>query len=498
MLVPFYPPITIGELHKKFTLGQGIITSPDTEVNGFTVNSATVKPGCLFIACRGLGKDGHEFIDQAFQAGAAATVVADIERLNGRPGFESSNARVLVSRLSNHAYGQPSKKLTTIGITGTNGKTTTNWLLYHALNKLHKKCIRIGTLGYEIDQQNRSDDSLTTPVPEQLHNLLDLAVRENCSHAVLEVSSHALHQHRVDDLAFDAAVFTNITHDHLDYHHTFEEYFQAKRRLFELMLASSKTPRVFSVNLESDMGQRIAAEFDGKIEINASFSYKPSSAVFIKKVETKSDCSLFSYEVFGEKLEFTAPFFGMHNAENLAASIGVLSGLGFKVSQLEEALSAIPPVPGRLEIVPNPVARCFVDYAHSPDSLERILISVKSLPHSRIILVFGCGGSRDWRKRSVMGNIAAKLADYSVVTSDNPRKEDPERIISDILESNLNPGHNCEVVTDRASAIRRAMQLAGKDDIILVAGKGHETYQIIGEEKLHFSDQEQILSYKDS
>jgi UDP-N-acetylmuramoyl-L-alanyl-D-glutamate--2,6-diaminopimelate ligase len=495
MLVPFKKPISVSELHKSFTAGQGRLSAAETEVDSFTVDSSEVRKGSLFIACRGLGVDGHNYIDQAFAAGAAAVVVADLEYLKGRAGFETSNARVLVSRLSNFAFSAPSQNLKVIGITGTNGKTSTNWFLQQSLMKLKEKSIRVGTLGYYVDPDFRSDDSLTTPPAQDLHWLLNSACERECKYAILEVSSHALNQHRVDDVSFDAAVFTNITHDHLDYHRTFSEYFAAKKRLFEIMLASRKSQRLMSVNLDTEAGQELQREYASKFEVDASFGYGPQAPVRIKGLKTFSDRSSFAFEVFGKNLEFSAPLFGRHNAENLAAAVGVLAGLGFENDKLEAAMSQIEPVPGRLEVVGGLKRRCFVDYAHTPDALEKVIICLKDLPYQKLIVVFGCGGDRDWRKRSIMGDIAAKLADHTIVTSDNPRSEDPHKIISDILSGNLSTLSSYEVIEDRAEAIKKAIEISTFEDIILIAGKGHEDYQIIGDKKIHFSDQEQVLKY---
>lgn len=495
MFIRLKNPISIGDLHRRFTLAQGQIISPETVVDSFTSSSKEVRAGTLFIACRGLGIDGHSFIDTAYDSGASAVVVADIEKLGGRPGFEAANARVLLSRLSALAFDYPSEQMRIIGVTGTNGKTTTNWIIYHALLALGQSCIRIGTLGYESSTGLTSPDTLTTPCAEELQSILAKAVETGCNNAVLEISSHALHQHRVDDISFDAAVFTNITHDHLDYHRTFEEYFRAKKRLFSLLRGSKKKLRVFSSNLDSEEGVELSKEYSASFEADFSFGSSDNSPVLIKEVVQHRTSSSVTLIVDRHAVQIETCFLGRHNAENLAAAFGLLYGLGYKAEQLRESFNKLPPVPGRLEPFESNGIATFVDYAHSPDALERILVCLKALPHARLILVFGCGGNKDWRKRAVMGNIAIKFADYIVVTSDNPRKEDPQKIIEDILESDLKEASNCLVLVDRAEAINRALSLAQSGDIVLVAGKGHENYQIVGEERRYFSDQDEIRKF---
>lgn len=495
MLVTLPEPITLGALYRQFTTAQGEINAADTVITSFTSNSKEVVNGTLFIACRGVGIDGHSFIDSAFSLGAAAVVVGNIEKLNGRAGFEVSNARVLLSRLSAFAFAHPSRSMRVIGITGTNGKTTTNWIIYHALILLGEKCVRIGTLGYEISEGKVSQDTLTTPSPEDLHRILAMALSAGCSSAVIEISSHALHQHRADDISLDAAVFTNITHDHLDYHRTFDGYLKAKKRIFDLLRSSQKPKRVFCVNLDSHEGLSISKEFATSFEVDASFGNYDLSAVKIIDVQQGRSSSQIRFEVDSKEVTLCSSFLGRHNAENMAAALGVLKGLGYPLDAVLSALSQVPPVPGRLEPVEYNGIATFVDYAHTPDALERVLTCLKQLPHNRLLLVFGCGGDRDWRKRSSMGSIAARLADYVIVTSDNPRKEDPNRIIADILEGELLLGSNCEVIADRAQAIKAALLMAVEKDLVLIAGKGHEDYQIIGDVKHYFSDQQEIKNF---
>lgn len=495
MLVKLPEAITIGALHRQFTLAQGEIIEPDTLVDSFTSDSQQVQPGTLFIACRGAGIDGHNFLDAAYKSGASAVVVANAALLEGRPGFEVSNARILISRLSSFAFKHPSESLKVIGITGTNGKTTTNWMLYHALNRLGEKCIRIGTLGYEISGGNSSKDTLTTPSPEDMHKLLALALEAGCSHAVIEISSHALHQHRVDDVSFDSAVFTNITHDHLDYHRTFDEYLRAKKRLFEIMKGSKKDSRIFCANLSTKEGAEIASIYANSFEHNRSFGFNDDSPVQIKEIVTGRTSSQITFLINKKELKISSCFLGKHNAENLAVVAGLLDGMSYAHDAIANVLSALPPVPGRLEAFEQNGVAVFVDYAHSPDALERVIGCLAEIPHKRLILVFGCGGNRDWRKRALMGNIAARNADYVFVTNDNPRHEDPEVIIKDILESELALESSFQVIPDRSQAIKAALSLANEGDIVLIAGKGHEDYQIVGDKKHYFSDQNEIRDF---
>lgn len=495
MRVTLPAPISLFNLHKQFTLAQGEINEPDTLVDSFSSCSEDVVPGTLFIACRGVGADGHDFIEKAFSKGASAAVVSNLARLDGKPGFEASNSRALVSRLCAYAYQNPSHSMKVIGVTGTNGKTTTNWLLYHSLRSLGAKALRVGTLGFEISDGASSEESLTTPGPEDIHKILAQARDAGCQFAVMEVSSHALHQQRVDDVAFDAAIFTNITHDHLDYHRTFDEYFKAKRRLFELLKVSKKDRKIFCSNFNFVEGEKVAHDFARSFDFDRSISYDDKAFVRIKNITRAGTKSIVTLEIEGGFYELTTSFLGKHNAENLAQTFGVLHGFGYTPHEIAAAIAKVPAVPGRLEPFEYNGVATYVDYAHSPDALERVLSCLREIADRRLLLMFGCGGDRDWRKRPVMGDIAARLADYIVVTSDNPRTEDPQRIVDDILSGELVAGGNCRVEVDRAEAIRAVLSEAREGDVVLIAGKGHENYQIVGKDKRHFSDQEEIRKF---
>lgn len=448
-----------------------------------------VSPGALFVAIRGFKVDGHSFVDRAFERGAVGCVVEDPAALRGRPGIVVESSRRALSALAAAMHGEPSAALNVVGITGTNGKTTTNWIVYHVLNRLAGGCLRIGTLGSELLGRERLDGNLTSPDALTHQALMAKAVSAGAASCVMEVSSHALDQARVEDVQFDVGVFTNLTRDHLDYHQTFEHYFAAKKHLFELLAGGKKESKVAVVNRDDAHAGALLA-FAQEVGLrDSSFGFSGESAFRISEVteiNAGMEFRLYSREQ-GCSWKVQAPFIGLHNAENLAAAFAACVAMGLDPLAVVEALRDVPQVPGRLERVGSGEKRIFVDYAHTPDALERAINTVRASTTGALWVVFGCGGDRDRGKRSLMGKVAAQLADYVVITSDNPRTEEPLAIISDILGSGIKPAI---VEADREAAIVRGIKEAGPRDTVLIAGKGHEDYQIIGSEKFPFSDQE--------
>jgi UDP-N-acetylmuramoyl-L-alanyl-D-glutamate--2,6-diaminopimelate ligase len=457
-------------------------------VRHLSASSAAVVPGGVFVAIRGSAADGHTFLDDAFARGAAIAVVEDPEALKGRPGIVVSTSRRALSRLASYFQGDPSRAMQVIGVTGTNGKTTINWIIYHALNRLGEGALRIGTLGTEYLGHAPREGTLTSPDPVSLHEVMREALTAGARSCVMETSSHALDQARVEDVHFDIGVFTNLTRDHLDYHKTFENYFAAKSHLFDLLAGGPKRTRGAAINLDDPYGVQLWERCREMGLTDLSFGWDARASFRIVDLrETPQEMEI-EVSVRGRTRAISAPFIGPHNAENVVAAFASLVGLGYAEDDVAAALRVSPQVPGRLERVGEGSPRVFVDYAHTPDALERVLRAVRVSTVGKLWCVFGCGGDRDRGKRPEMGRVAASYADKVVVTSDNPRTEDAHTIIEDILASGISPAG---VNVDRASSIAQAIAEAGRDDTVIIAGKGHESYQIIGTTKIHFSDQDE-------
>lgn len=461
-------------------------------IDHLTCSSKDVTPGSLFVAVRGSSHDGHAWLEDAFKKGAAAAVVEDGTALAGNPGIIVKDSRSALSRLAAYMTGEAARSLKLIGITGTNGKTTTNWLVCHALTMLGLNCARVGTLGMVCG--DRSYDSLTTPDPITLHKFLAESKECGARAAVLEVSSHGLDQRRVDDVPFQVGVFTNLTRDHLDYHGTIERYREAKMRLFDLVRNSGHSRPTIVVNLDSEFGAGVRAEVAHTSLRDLSFGSLPGAPIRIVAFTEESECSHLSLEFEGRNYTVRTPMVGRHNAENLTSAFAACIGVECDPAAVAEVLGRVPQVPGRLERVGVGPLRVFVDYAHTPDALERAILAIRPSNSGLLWVVFGCGGDRDTGKRPQMAAIARRLADKMVVTSDNPRTEVPLAIIEDILSE----GANVDLVeVDRRAAIQKTIWMAKAGDTVLIAGKGHEDYQIIGTEKIHFSDQQEALKYLD-
>ena len=454
-------------------------------VDRLTNDSRQVGKNGLFVAISGLHADGHAFIDKAVQNGAIAVVCeampADHEtRFAGIAFVHVTDSRAAHAELGAAFYGDPSQDLTLIGVTGTNGKTTVTYLLHHALTQLGRKTGLIGTIEIRVGDEV-IDASLTTPDAADIHRLFRRMVDAGCTAAAMEVSSHALDQERVRSVAFDAAAFTNLSRDHLDYHKTLDAYLAAKKKLFDGLAPGA----VAAYNIDDGAGEAMVAD---TAATRISYGAQAGAHVRLEVEENRIDGLQLTID--GESRRFR--LVGRFNAYNLAAAYAVLSGLGFGRIEILDALQEAPPVPGRFELIRAPDGRfAVVDYAHTPDALENVLQTAAATKDAgaRIICVFGCGGDRDREKRPMMGAAAERLADLVLVTSDNPRTEDPERIMADIREGFERPDE-VEWIADRRQAIREALTRAHPRDVVVVAGKGHETYQIIGTEKVHMDDRE--------
>lgn len=450
----------------------------------------------LFVAIAGTKVDGHSFIEDAAKNGAKMAIVSrPIEA--SIPCRVVGDCRAALSELVTYFEGHPSSNLSVIGITGTNGKTTTNWLVHHALTLTGRRSIRIGTLGYAYpgpEGEVEGDTGLTTPDAESIQKILRAGLENGAVSAVLEVSSHALSQKRTSLLEFDIGVFTNLTRDHLDFHGTEDNYREAKWELFKRLQQSRvENPKklgVAVINVDDETG-RLFSERARALSGLKVITYGRSEANIKIIGESQSfEGSTLRYNCDGEDIEISGSFIGAHNAENLAAVLGVLKGLGVALREIPQLLGKLPPVPGRLQPV-RVSARfgVFVDYAHTPDALMRVLSALRPLTPGRLSVIFGCGGDRDKGKRPLMRRVATELADRVFITSDNPRTELPEEILKDIMEGVTNQEvSKINLEVDRRLSIRSALAEMTPGDVLLVAGKGHEDYQIIGSVKHPFSD----------
>ena len=467
-----------------------IIGNPEEPVSGIVYRSDAVKPGDAFCCIVGLKADGHSFAQDAIDRGARVLIVERKVYLADATEVTEvvvKDSRKAMARLASRFYGNPSEAFSLVGVTGTNGKTTTTYLVNHIAQVLGNKTGLIGTVGIEIEGQHRPS-SHTTPESPDLQKLFAMMRDEGCGVVSMEVSSHALDLERTWATKFAVTAFTNLTQDHLDYHKTFEAYFSAKARLF-----SKDYPAKRVINIDSAWGKELLKRTSANEDVIVTTGFDPSAQIHPVEVEYGAAQTRVELSVRGTNYTVTYPLVGRFNVENVMTAFGVALQLGYAPSAIVEALRDVPAVPGRLQRVSvenDGGISVYVDYAHTPDALEKAIASVSALEsEGKTIVVFGCGGDRDSGKRPIMGK-AALAADYAVVTSDNPRTEDPQAIIEDIVAGMSEGSDHYEVVADRREAIARAIALAQPGDAVLIAGKGHEDYQIIGTEKHHFDDRE--------
>ncbi len=457
---------------------------PDTEITGIASDSRNVKNGTLFFAVKGSMQDGHNYIGAAIKNGAALVVLEDRSFMSSAKdgvvfALVKSSKDSLVS-VAGIFFGHPYENISSIGITGTNGKTTTSYLLRSIFNTAGKKCALIGTIGYMVKDTNIASVN-TTPGIIELHELARDMVRAGNKYVAMEVSSHALHQDRVAGIVFSSAIFTNLTQDHLDYHKGMEEYFTAKQKLFTEHV--SKTSGLI-INNDDSFGMRLYNNLKGK-KLGYGFN---GLDVCVREYEIGKSGSRVMIKTPQGEFDIVTKLVGKHNIYNIMAAVACGISEGIDIDSIRTGVESVAMVPGRLERVDASKGfSVFIDYAHTDDALKNVLESLRSIIHNgRIITVFGCGGDRDKGKRPKMGAVAAALSDYCIITSDNPRSEDPKEIISQVISGIVTDNFESDV--DRKSAICRAIKMAEKDDFILVAGKGHETYQITGEDIIHFDD----------
>jgi len=440
--------------------------NPDIEIKGITSNSGQVGEGFLFCAVRGDNTDGHKYIESAVSNGANSVLLQDMpeNKLKNITYIEVDNSMQATPLVAANFYNNPTKKLTLMGIIGT---------------------IEIAYNGV------KESSSMTTPDSIELTKILSEMSENNVNNVSMEVSSHALDRHRADGCHFDGAIFTNLTQDHLDYHGNLENYYNSKKKLFtDLLKSSDKTGKVAIINTDDEFGLKLVDEIECRV---LTYSLKPESGdIYPSQYEISSSGIKAEIITPKGKVNFSSSLIGEHNLYNILSAIGIAIELNTPIEVIEDALSGNINVPGRLERVENDLGiNVLVDYAHTPDALENVLNTITPLKKGRIITLFGCGGDRDKGKRPKMGKIADRFSDFTIITSDNPRTEDPEIILDEIeagIKTKEADNTNYIKISDRKEAIEFALQKAKPGDIVLLAGKGHEDYQIIGNEKTDFDD----------
>jgi len=465
---------------------QSVAGPVDRQIESVAYDSRRVQKNGLFVALRGEKSDGHLFIDQAVERGATVIVT---ERLLPQPRatvVQVANTREALADLAGAFYDRPMRRLKMAAVTGTNGKTTTTFLLKHLCENAGLRCGLIGTVRYEIGERVLPAVR-TTPESLEIQELLAQIVNAGCKAAAIEVSSHALAQDRTRGLEWDVAVFTNLTQDHLDFHGTMESYFESKVKLFtELTKQEMKKKPVAVVNIDDRWGEKLLARLDKELPV---ITYGMSARADFRASNYRPEFSgtSFQLEARGKSYLVRLPLIGRFNISNSLAALAAANSLGITLRDAILSLSKSPQVPGRLEAVPaKRQFQVFVDYAHSPDALLNVLKTLRELSPRKLIVVFGCGGDRDRQKRPLMAAAADRNADFSIITSDNPRKEDPDAIIAEVEKGFRSDRY--EKITDRAEAIARAISLAQPRDIVLIAGKGHEAYQEFADNTIPFDD----------
>ena len=454
------------------------------EINAVKDDSRQVKEGALFVAVTGNNFDGHDFIPEVIKRGAKVVIgEKSVVLTKDKTYIRVKDSRKALAISSAWFYGFPGDKLQLIGVTGTSGKTTTTYLIRAMLKEVGASSGVIGTIA-NIINDSKLPTSFTTPGALELNELFSQMIKQNIDYVVMEVSSHSLKLHRVEGLKFEVGVFTNLTQDHLDFHKTFEDYFRSKQKLFQQSKGAV-------INIDDKSGKRLLDITD----IPAlTYGIKNSADLMAQNIRQTSKGVLYDLIYQDNKYPVFYGVPGLFSVYNSLAALATGIALGFPVDSLISALKKVKGVPGRFELISNNQdIIVIVDYAHKPDGLKNVLLTIREFCKGKIITVFGCGGDRDRAKRPIMGKIASELSDYSIITSDNPRTEDPETIIKEIESGVI--GKNYIKITDRKKAIQTALMMAKKGDTVLIAGKGHETYQIIGDKKVHFDDKEVVKEY---
>ena len=466
-----------------------VIGPLDRNVESIAYDSRRVQRNGLFVALRGEKNDGHAFIGQAIEKGASA-IVAEREEYPAAAGRATclvvENSREALADLAGTFYGFPGRKLRMAAVTGTNGKTTTSFLIKHICENAGLRCGLIGTVRYEIGERVLPA-TRTTPESLDLQELLAQIANAGCKAAAMEVSSHALAQDRIRGLEWDVAVFTNLTQDHLDFHGTMDNYFAAKAKLFHHLAEQKKKRKpVAVINIDDRYGERLAGEINKKLTV-VTYGIGVHADFRASNYRMEFGGTSFQLDARGKSYLVRVPLIGRFNVANSLAALAGANALGLNLREAILSLSKTSQVPGRLQAVPaKRQFQVFVDYAHTPDALANVLKTLRELDPRRLIVVFGCGGDRDRQKRPLMANVVEQTADHAIITSDNPRKEDPQKIVDEVEKGFRSS--NYEKIVDRTEAISRAIMLAEPRDIVLIAGKGHENYQEFADHTVPFDD----------
>ena len=469
---------------------------PDIDVKNLQYDSRCIQPEDVFIAIVGTASDGHDYIKMAVEKGASALIVENAEKAAGVdiPVLVCADTRKAVSLLAMLWHDFPDRKLHIIGVTGTKGKTNTTTLIKYLWEQEGIKSGLIGTVKNMSGDRNLPATH-TTPEPLQLAELLDIMVQDGCQNVVMEVSSHALKQDRVDAIHFDGAAFTNMTQDHLDFHKTFDDYLNSKLMLFKMLDRGNTSKKFGIINIDDPVAEDFLMKT--KVPVMTYGIEKPATlqAVDFKLTHRGTNFTLL---YMGNEYPVEIPLTGKFNVYNCLAAMAVMLAEGMPMANICRSLANAPQIPGRFEKVDcGQDFTVIVDYAHTPDGLENVLVTAREIAEKRLITVFGCGGDRDRTKRPIMGGIAAKYSDYSIITSDNPRTEDPMFIIGQVEEGVKPITDQYEIAENRRRAIEIALHMAEKGDVVMIAGKGHEDYQLVMGEVLDFDDRKvarEILS----
>lgn len=455
-----------------------IVSGNHLEVNEIQYDSRKIKNDDMFFAISGFKLDGHDYVEKAIDNGAKVIIIEkNIPYKEGITYVKVENSRKALAKAASNFYGCPSEKMKVIGITGTNGKTTSAFMMKAILEEAGYKVGLIGTIANYIGSK-KIDTDKTTPESLELHELFSRMVEEGVDYCVMEVSSHSLELSRVYGIEFQEGIFTNLTQDHLDFHETFENYFNAKAKLFT-------QSKIAIINIDDGYGMKLMNKLCGKV---LSYSINKPGDLKGKNIKLMGNGVEFEIECNGDEYKASLSIPGMYNVYNALGCFGAAINENIDADVIIKGLKNVI-VPGRCENVGNGLDfDIILDYSHTPDSLENILKNMRVLTEGRLICVFGCGGDRDKTKRPIMGKIGSELSDLAIITSDNPRSENPQEIIKDIISGVET--HNYEIVENRRDAIKRAMSIAVKGDVIVVAGKGHETYQILNSGTIHFDERE--------
>lgn len=465
--------------------GKLINGKTDIDIDTMTIDSRKAGEGVLFVAIVGMTVDGHKFIPSAYEKGTIAVITEhEIENIpDDMTVYQVENAREALAVMAANFYNTPCRELNMIGVTGTNGKTSTTYFIESVLNYIRHKTAVIGTVEIRIGGKKREIEFATSTTPDtiELNQMLRIMSDEKCDDVIMEVSSHSLELKKVKGIDFKVGIFTNLTQDHLDFHKTMENYCAAKAKLFTMC-------EYGVINADDEWAYKIMENATCKI---MTYSIEKPSDLQAKDIEYLMDRVHFTVNINGEDVRFELMVPGRFSVYNALAAIGAMISMGVSVKDIKAGINNIKGVPGRIQNIPNNRGfNVIVDYAHTPDGLENIINAVKEFTKGRIITVFGCGGDRDRTKRPIMGRIVAELSDIPVITSDNPRSEEPYSILKEI-EMGVKPVTNkYEMIVDRREAIKKAVETAEKGDSIIIAGKGHENYQILKDKTIHFDDAE--------